>query len=149
MIDIIDRLWTMEADMVPVFPSIEWLDLLYVKLNNDARYASIASKWEGDMCVVIEPGDKIKKEQYYYLDLWHGKCRRVAILQKLEDEKPAFVLTASYDNLAQIMQGKLDPMQAMLTRKLKISGNMAIMMRNVPTVLDFVRCAREITQAIL
>jgi putative sterol carrier protein len=59
------------------------------------------------------------------------------------------VLTASYDNIAQIMKGKLDPMQAMLTRKLKVQGNMAIMMRNVPTVLDFVRCAREVTDEIL
>ena len=35
--------------------------------------------------------------------------------------------------------------QAMLTRKLGVKGNMAVMMRNVPTVLDFVRCAGEVT----
>jgi hypothetical protein len=34
----------------------------------------------------------------------------------------------------------------MLTRKLKVQGNMAVMMRSVPTVLDFVRCAREVTE---
>jgi hypothetical protein len=36
-------------------------------------------------------------------------------------------------------------MQAMITRKLRVQGSMAYMMRNVPVVLDFVRCAREIT----
>jgi putative sterol carrier protein len=36
----------------------------------------------------------------------------------------------------------------MLTRKLKVKGNMAVMMRNVPVVLDFVRCAREVTDEI-
>jgi putative sterol carrier protein len=40
-------------------------------------------------------------------------------------------------------------MQAMLTRKLDVKGNMAVMMRSVPVVLDFVRCAREITKEIL
>jgi hypothetical protein len=36
-------------------------------------------------------------------------------------------------------------MQAMLTRKLHVKGNMSVMMRNVPSVLDFVRCAKENT----
>jgi putative sterol carrier protein len=39
-------------------------------------------------------------------------------------------------------------MQAMLTRKLSVQGNMGLMMRNVPTVLDFVRCAQEVTEIL-
>jgi hypothetical protein len=30
-----------------------------------------------------------------------------------------------------------------------VKGNMGYMMRNVPTVLDFVRCAQEVTTEIL
>jgi hypothetical protein len=37
----------------------------------------------------------------------------------------------------------------MMTRKLNVHGNMAVMMRNVPVVLDFVRCAREVTSDVL
>ena len=33
-----------------------------------------------------------------------------------------------------------------LTRKLSVQGNMGLLMRNVPTVLDFVRCAQEVTE---
>jgi len=40
-------------------------------------------------------------------------------------------------------------MQAMMTRRLQVEGSMAYMMRNVPTVLDFVRCAREVTDEIV
>ena len=43
-----------------------------------------------------------------------------------------------------IMDGNLDPMQAMVTRKLKVEGSLAYMMRNVPTVLDFVRCCQQV-----
>ena len=139
----------MEVRMNPIFPSSEWLNSLCEKLNQDKKYNTIAAKWEGDICVVIEPSGKINQTIVYYLDLWHGKCRRFAILTNTDEEKAAFILSASYDNIAQIMQGKLDPMQAMLTRKLKVKGNMAVMMRNVPTVLDFVRCAREITNEIM
>ena len=40
-------------------------------------------------------------------------------------------------------------MTAMLTNRLRVEGSLGYMMRNVPTVLDFVRCAREITIDIL
>jgi putative sterol carrier protein len=40
-------------------------------------------------------------------------------------------------------------MTAMMTMKLKVQGSMGYMMRNVPTVLDFVRVATEATTTIL
>jgi putative sterol carrier protein len=134
--------------MSAIFPSMEWLNELDAKLNNDERYAGIAKNWEGDMTIVIEPEGNLKERKIFYLDLWHGKCRGVAELKDASEKKAAFVLTSSYENIKRIMTGKLDPMQAMLTRKLSVKGNMAVMMRSVPTVLDFVRCAREITSEI-
>jgi putative sterol carrier protein len=58
-------------------------------------------------------------------------------------------LTANYDDIKDIVTGKLSPMTAMMTMKLKVKGNMGYMMRNVPTVLDFVRCMQEVTTEIL
>jgi putative sterol carrier protein len=135
--------------MFAIFPSLNWLNELDNKLNTDERYAGIAKNWEGDMIIVIKPEGNLKEQQVYYLDLWHGKCRGVAELKDASEKKATFVLTATYENIKSIMTGKLDPMQAMMTRKLSVQGNLAIMMRSVPTVLDFVRCAREITKEIL
>lgn len=135
--------------MSVIFPSVDWLNALHEKINADEHYADIAKKWEGDMTVVIEPQGNLKERRIFYLDLWHGKCRGVAELNDIAEKNAAFVLTSGYDNIKLIMTGKLDPMQAMLTRKLSVKGNMAVMMRSVPTVLDFVRCAREITGEIL
>jgi putative sterol carrier protein len=135
--------------MIVKFPSPEWLQTLYKKLNSDTHYAQIARNWEGDICVVIEPSGPLQQKVLYYLDLWHGKCRKVEILADLPSIQPKFILTATYDNLSRIMKGELDPMQAMMTRKLQVKGSMAYMMRNVPIVLDFVRCCREVTTEIL
>lgn len=131
------------------FPSIEWLKQLEAKLNSDARYAQLARNWEGELCVRIEAGGPLKEPMILYLDLWHGNCRKVDIFTDIGKMQPAFLLTASYENIVKIMKGELDPLQAMMTRKLHVKGSMAYMMRNVPTVLDFVRCAREITTEIL
>ncbi len=132
------------------FPTQEWLDAFQDKLNNDAHYAQVARNWEGDMRFVVEPGGPLETPIWAYMDLWHGKCRAAYF----EDpngasNKPAFVLQSPYGNMVKILRGELDPMQAMLTRKLSVQGNLAIMMRSVPTVLDFVRCGREITDSVL
>ncbi|MDX9991490.1 MAG: SCP2 sterol-binding domain-containing protein [Anaerolineales bacterium] len=135
--------------MAAIFPSAEWLAAFKEKLNNDQRYAQVAKNWEGDMYFVIEPEGNLAAQIIMYLDLWHGECRAVEMVAEAGKYNPAFVLKAGYNNFAGVLTGKLDPMQAMLTRKLDVKGNMAVMMRNVPTVLDFVRCAKEITTEIL
>ena len=134
--------------MSAVFPSLDWLKELETKLNNDTHYAEVAKKWEGDMIIVIEPEGNLTERKIYYIDLWHGKCRGVAELKDMSEKKSTFVMTATYENIKRIMTGKLDPMQAMMTRKLLVQGNLGVMMRSVPTVLDFVRCAREVTSEI-
>jgi len=130
-----------------IFPTDDWLKALMEKLNSDEKYAHIARNWEGDMLFMIE-GDGMRQDTTrYYLDLWHGKCRDSFVVQAEQDVKAVFILKAPYGNFVRLLKGELEPMQALLTRKIGVQGNMAILMRNVPTVLDFVRCAREITTA--
>lgn len=136
--------------MTAVFPSEEWLKGLEAKLNSDERYADIAEKWEGDLFFFIEPEGSLKERLTFYLDLWHGKCRKVEYQPSPESHPdPAFTLTATYNNITAILSGNLNPMTAMMTSKLKVKGSMGYMMRNVPTVLDFVRVAQEVTTDIM
>jgi putative sterol carrier protein len=129
------------------FPSEEWLVALMDVLNSETRYAEVARNWEGDIAIVIEQNkneDDPNLPIAFYLDLWHGTCRKVSVIDPEKDDISgiAFVLRASMKVIMRIMQGDLDPMQAMLTRRLQVKGNLGYMLRNVPTVLDFVRCCR-------
>ncbi len=129
------------------FPSKEWLDALCGLLNQDARYQEVARNWEGDMVVIIEAdgtSETYTATKALYLDLWHGACRSVRIYLPSSEEIPeaAFSLKAPFANIIKIFTGELDPVQAMLTRRLQVQGNMAYMLRNIPVVLDFVRCCR-------
>ena len=138
--------------MAHPFPSEGWLNAFEEVLNSDERYAKVAAKWEGDFMFVIEP-DKgsSEPELRYYMDLWHGKCRKAYVVEPdVQDApEPAFTLRATRGQFVKVLKGEVDPMQAMLTRRLRVEGSMAYMLRNVPTVLDFVRCAREVTTEIL
>ncbi|MGQ9833585.1 MAG: SCP2 sterol-binding domain-containing protein [Candidatus Villigracilaceae bacterium] len=136
--------------MSAIFPTAEWLKALEEKLNHDGRYAEIARNWEGDLCFVIEPEGNLTEQVIMYLDLWHGTCRKAEIWPEMRtDFIPAFLLEATYGNFCKVLLGQIDPLQAMMTRRLRVRGDMAVMMRSVPTVLDFVRCAREITSQTL
>jgi len=133
-----------------IFPSAEWLQGLETKINSDEHYAEVAKNWEGDLFFNIEPEGNLKEPLTFYLDLWHGKCRKAEYMPDASAyPKPVFVLSASYNNLTAVLSGKMNPMTAMMTMKLKVQGNMGYMMRNVPTVLDFVRVASEATEEIL
>jgi putative sterol carrier protein len=130
--------------VTPAFPSPEYLKALENKLNSDPKYADVAKNWEGDMLLLVEPHGDLAEPITLYFDLWHGKCRKTEWNGAVESYKPAFILRSTFDNFLDILHGKLSPVTAMLTSKLHVKGSMAYMMRNVPVVLDFVRCAREI-----
>jgi putative sterol carrier protein len=131
------------------FPESSWVSSLCEKLNNDSSYARIARNWEGDLMFVIDPDDVISLPVIVYLDLWHGKCREATVLEAADSRTAAFILQAPYMNFVRVLTGEWQTMQALLTRKLRVMGNMAYLVRNVPTVLEFVRCAQEITSTYI
>lgn len=131
------------------FPSAEWLHAFKDKLNNDEKYNTTARNWEGDIRFVLEADNTQAQTIWMYIDLWHGKCRDAFFeTPGNTDFKPAFILKAPYQNFARILKGDLEPMQALLTRKLGVQGNLAVLMRSVPTVLEFVRCAKAVTDKV-
>jgi putative sterol carrier protein len=131
------------------FPTDDWVKVVMDKLNADPKYAQVARNWEGDMVFVVEPGGVLTDTVTFYLDLWHGKCRDAYPVKTGNEVKAVFTLNAPYDNYVRLLKGDLDPIQALLTRKIAVHGNMAVLMRNVPTVIDFVRCCREITDGFI
>ena len=134
------------------FPSPAWVQALISILNSDNRYAEVARNWEGDLVFAVEPDDDGQSNDpqaqvvRIYLDLWHGKCRDGYMVEDgMAVAPPAkYVLSALRSNFLRILSGELDAMQAMLTRRLRVDGSMAYMLRNVPTVLDSVRCTKRV-----
>lgn len=129
-----------------IFATPEFMQAVKEKLNTDEKYARIAQNWEGDMRLVIEPDSTFPEARWLYFDLWHGKCREAVIEDQATTKIPAFILKAPYGNYLKLLSGEWGPMQALMTRKVGIQGSMGYMMRNVPTVLDFVRCCQEVSQ---
>jgi putative sterol carrier protein len=131
-----------EAHMAIPLPSEAWIKAFQEQLNNSAAYAEVAKNWEGDFLFQVEWPDG-SPPALLYMDLWHGQCRDAYVATD-PAKKAAFRLIAPIGNFVKVLKGQLDPMQAMVTGKLKVQGSMVVMMKNIPTVLEFVRTAQQV-----
>jgi len=137
------------VDNLAVFPSAEWMKATQDKFNTDEKYAEVAKNWEGDMRIIIEPGDKLPDGRWLYWNLYHGTCLEACIEDQTSSKNPAFVLNVNYPNIIKVLSGEISVMQALMTRMVSIRGNFGYVMRNIPVVLDFVRCCQEVTHSWL
>lgn len=120
------------------FPSDEWTAAFEEKINSSDAYANAAKTWEGDILLVIEGSSGI------YLDLWHGKCRRSEHMPSPDGVPAEFKITATMPKWQNVLAGKLDPVQGMVTRQLKLDGNLVKIMKNVKAAQELVRCATHV-----
>lgn len=120
------------------FPSPEWVDAFEKQINSSDAYANAAKTWEGDIILVIEGSAGI------YLDLWHGKCRAASYLNDPGNRTAEFKITADMEKWKRVLAGKLDPVQGMVTRQIKLDGNLVKIMKNVKAAQELVRCATRV-----
>jgi putative sterol carrier protein len=113
------------------FGSQEWLDAFVAAINGSRTYEESAKDWEGDFYFILEPGGTVTERKYMYLDLWHGKCRAAEIVEEQDKDKrkPEFTIAGNLSIWKQIREKKLNATQALLTRQLKLTGNIAKVMR--------------------
>jgi putative sterol carrier protein len=126
--------------MAQKFPSDEWIKALSDQLNTSESYEKSAKDWEGDFVFVIEPDDAYDTTAYLFLGLFHGKSPDATMLASEDERQTEFVIHAPFGTWRQVVEGKLDPIQAMMTRKLKLEGNMMKIMRYPKAAKEIVDC---------
>ena len=126
------------------FPSDEWGKAFAEQLNASEDYERSAKDWEGDFIFIIEPDKAFPEEAYLFVGLYHGKCTDTAILANEDEREAQFVIRAPYANWRKVIEGKLDPIQGMMTRKLKLKGNMMKVMRYPKAAKEMVNCVSRV-----
>jgi putative sterol carrier protein len=122
------------------FPSDEWIKALSSQLNASEAYEKSAKDWEGDFIFIVEPDDAYANTDYLYLGLYHGKSPDAAMIDSKDAREAEFVLSAPYTNWRKVIEGEMDPIQGMMTRKLKVQGNMMKIMRYPKAAKEIVSC---------
>jgi len=122
------------------FPCDEWIKELSRQLNASEVYEKSAKDWEGDFIFVVEPDEVYDDTAYLYLSLFHGKSPSAAMVASEDEREVEFVLRAPFSVWRQVIEGKLDAIQGMMTHKLKVQGNMMKIMRYPKAAKEIVSC---------
>ncbi|MFE6156943.1 SCP2 sterol-binding domain-containing protein [Streptomyces sp. NPDC057889] len=123
-----------------VFPSSEWLDDYVARMNSSAEFEDAARTFEADISYVFEAEPDLGHAR----DVWAragvggGKCLWWNYdVSPEEGRSSQFVLQGPYSLWKQIIQGQVDPMEAMLDGDLVVTGHL-------PTLLKYVRAANAL-----
>jgi putative sterol carrier protein len=129
------------------FPSSEWLDAYVERINSSDEYQEAAATWEGDLAYVFgaEPDKGVPEDVWVWVDLWHGKCRdhRYGVTPE-EGSAAKFLIRAPYTRWKEVMSGDLDPIKGMMTGKLKLKGNLPMLVRYTRAAKVLVKLAGEV-----
>jgi len=125
---------------MPKFPSDEWIKALMVQVNESESYREAAQKWEGDFYFVINAGPGVPQDVYLYMDLWHGACRDAYKAATPDVKSPEFVIRAPVAAWRKVIEKKMDPIRALMTRQLKLQGTMTKIMKHPKAATELVNC---------
>lgn len=123
------------------FATDAWIKRLGQACNQSERYREVARNWEGDVYFIIEPEGQLTEPVYMYIDLYHGRCRRAFVPEDYTALNPEFQIRGPISVWKEIAEKKIDPIKALLTRKLSLKGNMAKIMRNVQAAHALLDCS--------
>ncbi len=123
------------------FATEEWIKALMAELNKSESYREAAKNWEGDFYWIISGIPGADKPVYLYVDLWHGACRDAYVAPDPAARSPEFVIEANYPVWRKVVDKKIDPIQGLVTRQLKLKGNMLKILKAPKAATELVHCA--------
>jgi putative sterol carrier protein len=133
--------------MALTFPSDEWVKAAMVALNESDSYKEAAKNWEGDFLFVITALPDERKEAYLYMDLWHGECRDAYEVGDSASVQTEFTITAPLPVWRKVLDGQLDPIRGLMSRQLKMKGNMMKVMKAPKAAVELVNGCAQVDTA--
>jgi putative sterol carrier protein len=129
-----------------LYGSQEWLDAYRSRINESESYRKAAATWEGDLALVIEaePSSGWNETQAGLLDLMHGECRDARVVDEATAATAKFAIRAPYSRWKQVVRKELDPIMGIMQGKLRLRGDMGVMMRYVAASKELVILASEV-----
>lgn len=126
----------------------EWAKTYQDELNANEAYADAGSDWEDPIALRVraDPEQGIEENRAVVLDLHHGRCRDVEVARGPEaGSQTDYVIEASYDTWAAVLDGELKPLKALMFGKLKlVQGSLTDLMPYTRASQEMVASAQEV-----
>jgi putative sterol carrier protein len=126
------------------FGTEPWVNAYAEKLNANPAYEEAAKTWEGDFVFIIEPSGNLDHEVRFYVDLYHGKARSWKALNAGDTMEAAFEFAGPWENYDKLIEGELDPIKGLMTKKFSLKGDMKKVMRAVKAAKQLVETIKQV-----
>ena len=138
--------------MAFTFPSPEWAAEFKKQVQQSAAYKQAAATWTFGPVALVTKGDPaigLADDIGLWLDIERGNCSDVRVVPKAEAEKAPFCITGEYARWKSVLRKELDPIKAMMQKKLELKGQMTIIVKYVNASKELVECATRVPTAFL
>ena len=122
--------------------SEEWVKELCRLLNESPAYARAAEDWEGDVIFVVEPDEHFSGSACMYLQCHHGKCHGAGKIACPKEREAVLRISAAYGTWRKVVEGRLDPIQGLMMRQLRVEGDVMRLMRFPRAAKEMIDCAK-------
>ncbi|MHA1270300.1 MAG: SCP2 sterol-binding domain-containing protein [Candidatus Helarchaeota archaeon] len=115
--------------------SQKWANEYCQALNNSQMYEEAAKGWgvgfEGSILIKMTAQGEVEEDIVSFLDLKDGKCLGITLIEPGQSppREPGFVLEGTFSIWRDLAFKKIDPVQALMTQKLKLTGDMGTIMK--------------------
>lgn len=105
-----------------------WAEAYRDVLNDSDEYEEHGAEWgvdfDGTFLFEIQPDDAYSGDPVYlYLDLYDGNCREIRVLESESAVDYGFALRAEYSAWKALIQGELNPIEAILSGPFDLEGD--------------------------
>ena len=123
------------------FPSEEWTEAYKNALNHNHAYREAGKPWTfGAVAMVVQCDLSlgIEHDVGIVLDVHAGECRGATFVERVGDSDAEFVIVGAYRRWKDVIEGRLDPIKAMMEGKLRLARG------HLPTIVRFVESSRQL-----
>src|SRR5690606_12978882 len=101
------------------------------------------------LVVKADPAIGVTDDVGLWLDLNQGVCREARMVSRAEAEKAPFCIAGDYARWKSVIRKELDPIKAMMQKKLELKGQMTIIVKFVNASKELVECATRVPTKFL
>lgn len=138
--------------MAFTFPSPEWATEFKKEVQRSSAYKQAAATWTfGPVALLTraDPAIGLPEDVGLWLEIDRGNCKDVRVVSAAEAERAPFCITGEYARWKSVLKKELDPIKAMMQKKLELKGQMTTIVKYVNASKELVECATRVPTAFL
>jgi putative sterol carrier protein len=124
--------------------STEWVAELQRQLNRSEAYERAAKDYVGTVIFSVQPDEGFVGSAHMYLKIVNGKCIESGKVADPKDIETVMIVYARYGVWRKIIEGRLDPIQGVMMRQLRIEGDILRLMRYPKAAKEMIACGLKV-----